>query len=307
MKIYSSALDLVGNTPLVELKNVKKELNLKCDIYAKVESLNPAGSAKDRIAKNIIEFYEKNGLITKDTVIIEPTSGNTGIGIAFVCAIKGYKSIIVMPDTMSKERIQAISAYGAEVKLSDGALGMQGAIEKAEELKNSFQSAIILGQFENDQNPVSHYNTTGVEIWNDTDGEIDFFVAGIGTGGTISGTGKFLKEQNSSVKIIGAEPESSPLLTKNVAGAHKIQGIGANFVPKTLDKKILDGVLTVSDDDAYKYTKLLVEKEGLLCGISSGCALCAAVKIAKENENKKIVVLLPDSGDRYYSTGVFNN
>lgn len=305
MKIFSSALDLVGNTPLVELKNVKKEFNLKCDIYAKVEFLNPAGSAKDRIAKNIIEFYEKNGLITKDTIIIEPTSGNTGIGLAFVCAIKGYKAVIVMPDTMSKERIQAISAYGAEIKLSDGKKGMQGAIELAESIKASHKSAIILGQFENGQNPIAHYNSTGVEIWNDTDGKIDFFVAGIGTGGTISGTGKFLKEQNSSVKIIGAEPENSPLLTKNVAGAHKIQGIGANFVPKTLDKNILDSVLTVSDEDAYKYTKFLAQKEGLLCGISSGCALCAAIEVAQKNKNKKIVVLLPDSGDRYYSTGVF--
>lgn len=305
MKIYSSALDLVGNTPLVELKNIKKEFNLKCDIYAKIESFNPAGSAKDRIAKNIIEFYENNGTITKDTIIIEPTSGNTGIGIAFVAAIKGYKSIIVMPDTMSKERIQAISAYGAEVVLSDGALGMQGAIDKAEEIKKSSKSAIILGQFENEQNPIAHYNSTGVEIWNDTDGKIDFFVAGIGTGGTISGTGKFLKEQKSAIKIIGAEPENSPLLTKGQVGAHKIQGIGANFIPKTFNKNIIDDVLTVSDEEAYKYTKLLAQKEGLLCGISSGCALCAAIKIAKENENKKIVVLLPDSGDRYYSTGVF--
>ncbi len=306
MKIYSSALDLVGNTPLVELKNIKKEFNLKCDIYAKVESFNPAGSAKDRIAKNIIEFYENNSTITKETVIIEPTSGNTGIGIAFVSAIKGYRAIIVMPDTMSKERTQAISAYGAEVVLSDGKLGMQGAIDKAEEIKNSYKSAIILGQFENEQNPVAHYNSTGVEIWNDTDGTLDFFVAGIGTGGTISGTGKFLKEQKSSIQIVGAEPENSPLLTKGQAGAHKIQGIGANFIPSTLNKDILDTVLTVSDEDAYKYTKLLIKKEGLLCGISSGCALCAAVKIAKENENKKIVVLLPDSGDRYYSTGVFD-
>lgn len=305
MKIYSSALDLVGNTPLVELKNIKKEFNLKCDIYAKVESLNPAGSAKDRIAKNIIEFFEKDGTITKDTVIIEPTSGNTGIGLAFVCAIKGYKAVIVMPDTMSKERIQAISAYGAEVRLSEGAKGMQGAIEMAKKIKNSQKSAVILGQFENQQNPIAHYNSTGIEIWNDTDGSVDFFVAGIGTGGTISGTGKFLKEQKNSIKIIGAEPESSPLLTKNIAGTHKIQGIGANFVPKTFDKSIVDEVLTVSDENAYKYTKLLVQKEGLLCGISSGCALCAAIEIAQKNENKKIVVLLPDSGDRYYSTRVF--
>ena len=305
MKIYSSALELVGNTPLVELNNLKKQLNLKSTIVAKLESLNPAGSAKDRIAKGIVEFYEKTGKITKDTVIIEPTSGNTGIGLAFVCAIKGYKSIIVMPDTMSRERIQAISAYGAQVVLSDGKKGMAGSIEKAEEIKAKYKSAIILGQFENEQNPITHYNSTGVEIWNDTDGQIDFFVAGIGTGGTISGTGRFLKEQNKNITVVGVEPKSSPLLTENKAGAHKIQGIGANFVPLTFDKTVPDRILTVSDEDAYKYTKLLAHSEGILCGISSGCALAAAVEIAKSEENKRIVVLLPDSGDRYYSTGVF--
>ncbi len=306
MKIYSSALELVGNTPLVELKNLSKALNLKSTIIAKLEYLNPAGSAKDRIAKGIVEFYEKQGVITKDTLIIEPTSGNTGIGLAFISAIKGYKAVIVMPDTMSKERIQAISAYGAEVVLSEGKKGMQGAIEKAEEIKKNSASAIILGQFENPQNPLSHYNSTGIEVWNDTDGNIDYFVAGIGTGGTISGTGKFLKEQNENVKIIGVEPENSPLLTKGQAGAHKIQGIGANFIPKTLDRNIVDDVLTCSDEDAYKYTKMLARTEGILCGISSGCALYAAIEIAKKEENKKIVVLLPDSGDRYYSTGVFD-
>ena len=305
MKIYSSALDLVGNTPLVELNNLKKQLNLKSTIVAKLESLNPAGSAKDRIAKGIVEFYEKTGKITKDTVLIEPTSGNTGIGLAFVCAIKGYKSIIVMPDTMSRERIQAISAYGAQVVLSDGKKGMAGSIEKAEEIKAKYKSAIILGQFENEQNPITHYNSTGVEIWNDTDGQIDFFVAGIGTGGTISGTGRFLKEQNKNITVVGVEPKSSPLLTENRSGAHKIQGIGANFVPLTFDKTVPDRILTVSDEDAYKYTKLLAHSEGILCGISSGCALAAAVEIAKSEENKRIVVLLPDSGDRYYSTGVF--
>lgn len=306
MKIYSSALELVGNTPLVELNNLSKALNLKSTIIAKLEYLNPAGSAKDRIAKGIIEFYEKQGKITKDTLIIEPTSGNTGIGLAFISAIKGYKAVIVMPDTMSRERIQAISAYGAEVVLSDGKKGMQGAIEKAEEIKENSASAIILGQFENPQNPLSHYNSTGIEVWNDTDGKFDFFVAGIGTGGTISGTGKFLKEQKENVKIIGVEPENSPLLTKGQAGAHKIQGIGANFIPKTLDRNIVDEVLTCSDENAYKYTKLLARTEGILCGISSGCALYAAIEIAKKEENKKIVVLLPDSGDRYYSTGVFD-
>ncbi len=306
MKIYSSALELVGNTPLVELNNLKKQLGLRSTIIAKLEYLNPAGSAKDRIAKGIIEFYEKTGKITKDTVIIEPTSGNTGIGLAFVSAIKGYKAIIVMPDTMSKERIQAISAYGAEVVLSDGKKGMAGSIEKAEEIKAGYKSAIILGQFENEQNPLTHYNSTGVEIFNDTDGQIDYFVAGIGTGGTISGTGRFLKEQNKEITVVGVEPKSSPLLTENRAGAHKIQGIGANFVPATFDKTVPDKILTVSDEDAYKFTKLLAHSEGLLCGISSGCALAAAVEIAKAEENKRIVVLLPDSGDRYYSTGVFD-
>ena len=305
MKIYSSALELVGNTPLVELNNLKEQLGLRSTIIAKLEYLNPAGSAKDRIAKGILEFYEKTGKITKDTAIIEPTSGNTGIGLAFVSAIKGYKAIIVMPDTMSKERIQAISAYGAEVVLSDGNKGMAGSIEKAEEIKAKYKSAIILGQFENEQNPLTHYNSTGVEIWNDTDGQIDFFVAGIGTGGTISGTGRFLKEQNQEITVVGVEPKSSPLLTENRAGAHKIQGIGANFVPLTFDKTVPDKILTVSDEDAYKFTKLLAHSEGILCGISSGCALAAAVQLAKTEENKKIVVLLPDSGDRYYSTGVF--
>lgn len=305
MKIYSSALELVGNTPMVELNNLKGQLGLRSTIIAKLEYLNPAGSAKDRIAKGILEFYEKTGKITKDTAIIEPTSGNTGIGLAFVSAIKGYKAIIVMPDTMSKERIQAISAYGAEVVLSDGNKGMAGSIEKAEEIKAKYKSAIILGQFENEQNPLTHYNSTGVEIWNDTDGQIDFFVAGIGTGGTISGTGRFLKEQNQEITVVGVEPKSSPLLTENRAGAHKIQGIGANFVPLTFDKTVPDKILTVSDEDAYKFTKLLAHSEGILCGISSGCALAAAVQLAKAEENKKIVVLLPDSGDRYYSTGVF--
>ena len=305
MKIYSSALELVGNTPLVELNNLKEQLGLRSTIIAKLEYLNPAGSAKDRIAKGILEFYEKTGKITKDTAIIEPTSGNTGIGLAFVSAIKGYKAIIVMPDTMSKERIQAISAYGAEVVLSDGNKGMAGSIEKAEEIKAKYKSAIILGQFENEQNPLTHYNSTGVEIWNDTDGQIDFFVGGIGTGGTISGTGRFLKEQNQEITVVGVEPKSSPLLTENRAGAHKIQGIGANFVPLTFDKTVPDKILTVSDEDAYKFTKLLAHSEGILCGISSGCALAAAVQLAKTEENKKIVVLLPDSGDRYYSTGVF--
>lgn len=304
MNIHSSALSLIGKTPLVELKKLKETLNLKGTVIAKLESFNPAGSAKDRVALNIIEDAEQKGLLKENSVIIEPTSGNTGIGIAFVCAIKGYKAIIVMPDTMSKERIQAISAYGAEVVLSDGKKGMQGAIEKAQELKEKYPDSIIAGQFENPANPLIHYLTTGKEVYEDTDGLLDYFVAGIGTGGTLSGTGKYLKEMNKNIQIIGVEPENSPLLSRGIAGSHKIQGIGANFVPDTLDKDIIDKVMTVSDEDAYKFTRLLARTEGILAGISSGCALCVAVEIAK-NEDKKIVVLLPDSGDRYYSTGVF--
>ena len=305
MRIYSSALQLVGNTPLVSLDRLSEKLGIETPIIAKVEAFNPAGSSKDRVALNIIKKYEEQGKINKDTVIIEPTSGNTGIGLAFAGAILGYKTVIVMPDSMSKERIQAISAYGATVVLSEGKRGMAGAIEKAEEIKKQHSSAIIAGQFENENNPLAHYETTGVEIWDDTDGTVDIFVAGIGTGGTISGTGKYLKEKNPLIKVIGAEPLSSPLLTKGTSGAHKIQGIGANFVPKTYDASVVDSVVTVSDEDAYKYTKLLAQTEGILAGISSGCAIAAAVEISKQEKNKKIVVLLPDSGNRYFSTGVF--
>lgn len=305
MNAYSSALKLVGNTPLVQLNRLKQELNLKSNIFAKIEGANPAGSAKDRIASFIIESYESQGLLNKDTVFIEATSGNTGIGIAFVCAIKGYKAIIVMPDNMSKERIQAITSFGATVILTPASLGMQGAVEKAEEIKKTDPNAIIFGQFKNPLNPLAHYYSTGPEIWTDTNGNVDIFVAGIGTGGTISGTGKFLKERNNNVQIIGVEPESSPLLTKGYAGAHKIQGIGANFVPDTLNKEIIDKILTVSDEDAYYYTNLLAKKEGILAGISSGSALKAAIEIAKQEENKNIVVLFADSGNKYFSTGVF--
>ena len=305
MKAYSSALKLVGNTPLVQLNKLKQELNLKSNIFAKIEGFNPGGSAKDRIASFIIESYESQGLLNKDTVFVEATSGNTGIGIAFVCAIKGYKAIIVMPDNMSKERIQAITSFGAQVILTPASLGMQGAVEKAEEIKKTDPNAIIFGQFNNPLNPLAHYYSTGPEIWNDTNGNVDIFVAGIGTGGTISGTGKFLKERNNNVQIIGVEPESSPLLTKGYAGAHKIQGIGANFVPDTLNKEIIDKILTVSDEDAYYYTNLLAKKEGILAGISSGSALKAAIEIAKQEENKNIVVLFADSGNKYFSTGVF--
>lgn len=305
MKAYSSALKLVGNTPLVQLNRLKQELNLKSNIFAKIEGFNPGGSAKDRIASFIIESYESQGLLNKDTVFVEATSGNTGIGIAFVCAIKGYKAIIVMPDNMSKERIQAITSFGAQVILTPASLGMQGAVEKAEEIKKTDPNAIIFGQFNNPLNPLAHYYSTGPEIWADTNGNVDIFVAGIGTGGTISGTGKFLKERNNNVQIIGVEPESSPLLTKGCAGAHKIQGIGANFVPDTLNKEIIDKILTVSDEDAYYYTNLLAKKEGILAGISSGSALKAAIEIAKQEENKNIVVLFADSGNKYFSTGVF--
>ena len=305
MNAYSSALKLVGNTPLVQLNRLKQELNLKSNIFAKIEGANPAGSAKDRIASFIIESYESQGLLNKDTVFVEATSGNTGIGIAFVCAIKGYKAIIVMPDNMSKERIQAITSFGAQVILTPASLGMQGAVEKAEEIKKTDPNAIIFGQFKNPLNPLAHYYSTGPEIWTDTNGNVDIFVAGIGTGGTISGTGKFLKERNNNVQIIGVEPESSPLLTKGYAGAHKIQGIGANFVPDTLNKEIIDKILTVSDEDAYYYTNLLAKKEGILAGISSGSALKAAIEIAKQEENKNIVVLFADSGNKYFSTGVF--
>lgn len=305
MNAYSSALKLVGNTPLVQLNRLKQELNLKSNIFAKLEGFNPGGSAKDRIASFIIESYESQGLLNKDTVFIEATSGNTGIGIAFVCAKKGYKAKIVMPDNMSKERIGSITAYGAEVILTPCSLGMQGAVEKAEEIKKTDPNAIIFGQFVNPLNPLAHYYSTGPEIWNDTNGNIDIFVAGIGTGGTISGTGKFLKERNKDVQIIGVEPESSPLLTKGYAGAHKIQGIGANFVPSTFDKTVVDKIFTVSDEDAYYYTNLLAKSEGILAGISSGSALKAAIDIAQQEENKNIVVLFADSGNKYFSTGVF--
>ncbi|MBR6764962.1 MAG: cysteine synthase A, partial [Clostridia bacterium] len=290
MKIYSSALQLVGNTPLVSLNRLSEKLGLEAPIIAKVEAFNPAGSSKDRVALNIIKGYEEQGKINRDTVIIEPTSGNTGIGLAFAGAILGYKTVIVMPDSMSRERILAISAYGATVVLSECKKGMAGAIEKAEEIKKQHSSAIILGQFENEDNPLAHYKTTGVEIWNDTDGTVDIFVAGIGTGGTISGTGKYLKEKNPSIKVIGAEPLSSPLLTKGTSGAHKIQGIGANFVPRTYDASVVDKVIAVSDEDAYMYTKLLAQTEGVLAGISSGCAIAAAVEISRQEKNKKIVV-----------------
>ena len=305
--IYQNASQLIGNTPLLRLNNIEKRLNLNVTLLAKVEYFNPTGSVKDRIALSMIEDAEEKGKIHNDTVIIEPTSGNTGIGLASVCAAKGYKCILVMPENMSKERIRLIKAYGADVVLSPKEKGMQGAVDKAVELSKTYESSFIPSQFENPSNPEAHYRTTGPEIYKSSNKKVDIFIAGIGTGGTISGIGRYLKEQNRNVKIIGVEPDDSPLLTKGKAGPHKIQGIGANFVPKTLDKKYIDEFLTAKTEESYEYARLLGKYEGILVGISSGAALSQAVKVAKRNENngKTIVVLLPDSGDRYLSTDLF--
>lgn len=303
MKIAQSVTDLVGNTPLIELKNIEKEYNLGAHLIAKLEYLNPAGSAKDRIGKAMIDEALKSGKLKKDSLIIEPTSGNTGIGLAAVAASYGIKIILTMPDTMSVERINLLKLYGAQIVLTPGAEGMAGAVKKAEELAKENEGSWIAGQFVNPVNAKAHELTTGPEIWRDTDGKIDAFVAGIGTGGTITGTGRYLKTQNKEVKIIGVEPESSPLLTKGKAGPHKLQGIGANFIPEVLDQNILDEILTVSDEDAPKMLKILAKREGILVGISSGAALQAAIEVAKrpEMKGKTIVVLLPDTGDRYLS------
>lgn len=307
LKIYSSVFDLVGNTPLLETVNYEKKYDLKAKIYAKVEFFNPAGSVKDRVAKEMIEKYEKDGKLTKNSTLIEATSGNTGIGLAALCAARGYKLIIVMPDTMSRERRVLMSAYGAELVLTDGNLGMQGAIKKAEELERSIEDSMIVGQFTNPSNPEAHYKTTGPEIWNDTDGKVDILVACVGTGGTISGTGRFLKDQNPDIKVIGVEPSASPYLTEGRSGVHKIQGIGAGFLPDTLDRSVIDEIVTVTDDEAYECTREIARLEGLLVGISSGAALVATRKIAEkpENKDKNIVVILPDTGERYLSSGVF--
>ena len=307
-KIYLSADELIGKTPLLELTHIEKLYSLKAKIFAKLEYFNTTGSVKDRIAKAMIEDSESKGLLTAGGTIIEATSGNTGIGIASVGTAKGYKVIIVMPETMSVERRQLIKAYGAEVVLTEGAKGMKGAIAKAEELAKE-KNGVILGQFVNPANPEIHYKTTGPEIYDDTDGRVDYFVAGVGTGGTITGVGKYLKEKNANVKIIAVEPESSPVLSKGVAGAHKIQGIGAGFVPQTLDTSIYDAVATVSNEDAFATGKLIGKTEGVLVGISSGASLKVAIDIASkaENQGKNIVVLLPDSGDRYLSTALFND
>ena len=307
MNIYKSIDELIGATPILRLNNIENEFDLNAGILAKLEFFNPTGSAKDRIAKAMILNAKNEGKITPNTVIIEPTSGNTGIGLASVAAAHGYKAIIVMPDTMSAERIKLMRAYGAEVVLTDGKKGMAGAIEKAEELARKYPDSFIPSQFDNPTNPKAHYDTTGPEIFRDTDGKIDIFIAGIGTGGTISGVGKYLKEQNKNIQIIGVEPKNSAVLSGKKAGPHGLQGIGAGFIPKTLDTAIYDEIITVAEDDAYNICRILGKKEGFLAGISSGAALYAAIEIAKRDENKgkTIVVLLPDTGDRYLSTNLF--
>ena len=306
-KIYKSVTELIGNTPLVELNNFSEGKNLKAKILAKLEFKNPAGSVKDRVALKMVIDAEEKGLLKKGATIIEPTSGNTGIGLASVAVARGYKAILTMPDTMSVERRNLLKAYGAEIVLTEGAKGMSGAIAKAEELKNAIEGSVILGQFTNPANPQAHYETTGVEIWNDTDGDVDIFVGGIGTGGTVTGTARYLKEKRPDIKIVGMEPASSPFLTQNRAGAHKIQGIGAGFAPEILDMSVIDEIVTVTDEEAYQTSKEVAKTEGFLVGISSGGALCAATKQAElsENKGKTIVVLLPDTGERYLSTGVF--
>ncbi len=306
-KIYKNITEMVGNTPLAELCNIKKELSLKSNLFAKLEYFNPGGSQKDRVALEMIKDAKEKGLITDNSVIIEPTSGNTGIGLACICASLGLKVILTMPDTMSVERQKILKAYGAEIVLTEGALGMQGAVDKAFSLRNEIKGSFIPSQFDNPANPMAHYKTTGKEIYEDMNGKIDIYIATVGTGGTLSGTGKYLKEKNPDIKIIAVEPESSPLISKGYAGSHKIQGIGANFIPENLDKSIYDEVITVSDDDSYKYASLIEKKEGYFVGISSGAALCAAIKIAlrDENKDKNIVVLLPDTGQRYISTPNF--
>ena len=308
-KIYKTADELIGKTPLLELGHIEDEFKLKAKIIAKVEYFNPAGSVKDRIAKKMIDAAEALGKINKDTVLIEPTSGNTGIGLASVAAARGYRLIITMPETMSVERRNIMRAYGAEIVLTEGSKGMKGAIEKANELAQNYPNSFIPGQFDNPNNPLVHYETTGPEIYEDTDGKVDIFVAGVGTGGTITGVGKYLKSKNPNVKIVAVEPESSPVLSKGVAGAHKIQGIGAGFIPKILDTNIYDEIITVSNDDAFKTGKLIGKKEGILVGISSGAAVYAAITLAskEENKGKNIVVLLPDTGDRYLSTPLFSD
>ena len=306
-KIYTSADQLIGKTPLLELTHIEKEEGLEAKVLGKLEYFNPAGSVKDRIAKAMIDDAEQKGLLKPDSVIIEPTSGNTGIGLASVAAARGYRIIIVMPETMSVERRQLMNAYGAELVLTEGAKGMKGAIAKADELAKEIPNSFIPGQFVNPANPAVHKATTGPEIWEDTDGKVDIFVAGVGTGGTVTGTGEYLKSQNPNVKVVAVEPASSPVLSKGVAGSHKIQGIGAGFVPDVLDTKVYDEIIPVENEDAFATGKLIGKKEGVLVGISSGAAVWAAIQLAKrpENKGKTIVALLPDTGDRYLSTPLF--
>ena len=308
-KIYKSVSDLIGNTPLIELATTKNNIGFKANLFAKLECFNPAGSAKDRVALSIINDAEKNGILNKDTIIIEPTSGNTGIGLSAVAASRGYRVIIVMPDTMSMERRLLMKAYGAELVLSDGSLGMKGAIEKAEEIKKENPNSFIAGQFTNMANPKAHFETTGPEIYSDLDGKVDIFVAGVGTGGTITGVGEYLKSKNPNTKIVAVEPDTSAVLSGGKSGSHAIQGIGAGFVPEILNTDIYDEIIKVSKEDAYSAARSLGTIEGILAGISSGAALSAAINLAKKEENKgkNIVVLLPDSGERYLSTDLYNN
>lgn len=308
MKIYDSVSDLVGRTPTVRLSNLTESLSLEAEILAKIEYFNPTGSAKDRVARQMLDDYEKSGKLRRGDTVIEPTSGNTGIGLAAIAASRGYKAVIVMPDTMSKERQLLMKAYGAELVLTDGALGMKGAIAKAEELSAAIPGSVIAGQFTNPSNPLAHYLTTGPELWEDCGGELDILVATVGTGGTLSGSAKYIKEKKPDVKVIAVEPDSSPYLSRGVVGAHKIQGIGAGFVPDTLDTSIYDEVITVTDDAAYATARDIARLEGLLVGISSGAALSAAIEVAQREDShgKRIAVILPDTGERYLSSGLFD-
>ncbi|MBQ3234536.1 MAG: cysteine synthase A [Clostridia bacterium] len=307
MKVYNSILELVGNTPLVKLNRLEKALGLKANLYAKVESFNPAGSIKDRVAKNIIETAEKSGALKKGATVIEPTSGNTGIGLALVCLLKGYKVILTMPENMSAERQKLLRAYGAEIVLTDKALGMQGAIDKANELAKTIDNSFIAGQFENPANPETHYKTTAVEIFDGLDGQVDCLVAGVGTGGTLTGIGKYLKEKNNGVSVVAIEPSSSAVLSGEKKGPHGLQGIGAGFIPKTLDTSVYNSVIKVTEEQAYKYANLLAKTEGILVGISSGAALYGAIEVVKSGEfdGKNVVVILPDGGEKYLSTNLY--
>lgn len=308
-KIYKSVTELIGKTPIIELRNIEEKNDLKATVLAKLEYFNPAGSVKDRVAKSMIEDAESTGVLKKGATIIEPTSGNTGIGLASVATSKGYKTILTMPETMSIERRNLLKAYGAEIVLTDGTKGMSGAIAKANELKEEIENSVILGQFVNPANPKIHFNTTGPEIYEDTDGNVDIFVAGVGTGGTLSGTGKYLKSKNPNVKVVAVEPATSPVLSEGHGGPHKIQGIGAGFVPDTLDTEIYDEIITVKNEDAFATSNSIAKTEGILVGISSGAALWAALELAKrpENEGKTIVAILPDTGERYLSTGIYSD